>query len=372
MIPDALRLTADRILGLKHPEDLFGAPCGPRDVQRVYRQLVHVVSPDKYARDADAFALASDVFRTLTGLKGIADAKIGAGTYGNKAAPPPAQPQGPLVVLVRGKPFSVLDKLYEGDLSDVHDVSYEDGCDAQHDLIKIALDPADNDLIESEAGTLRHLDKSARPGTSFPLYYAKLIASLVIRDAAGKSRRANVVQRAVDFAPLADVLKACPDGIDFRDATWMLKRWMVALGYAHSVGVVHGAVLPPHLLMMPDVGSSKRGHAGKVIDWAYAVRTGSAIKAISAPYRDWYAPEVLGKGPVTPATDAYMLGRCALALMNKEAPRGIAEFWARFVRSAPERRPQDLWRAHDEYEAVLKRIVGAPSYRLFHMPPTGP
>jgi hypothetical protein len=60
----------------------------------------------------------------------------------------------------------------------------------------------------------------------------------------GLQRRANVIGRLTGFRTLAQVRAAYPRGVDPRDAAWMWRRLLVAVGAAHRAGVIHGAVLP--------------------------------------------------------------------------------------------------------------------------------
>ena len=54
-------------------------------------------------------------------------------------------------------------------------------------------------------------------------------------------------------------------GVDPRDAAWMWRRLLVALGFAHRAGVLHGAVLPEHVLIHPGE------HGLVLVDWCYSV-----------------------------------------------------------------------------------------------------
>src|SRR5262249_891785 len=153
--------------------------------------------------------------------------------------------------------------------------------------------------------------------------------------------------------------------LDFRDVVWMVKRLLVVLGFVHRRGFVHGAVLPPHLLVHPV------DHGARLVDWCYAVPPGQRVRALSVAYRDLYAPEIAAKQPVTPQTDIYMAARCALALVGRtHVPRALRTFFETCLARSPARRPDDAWKLHDELEELLRRLVGPPRYRRLRMPNT--
>jgi serine/threonine protein kinase len=360
-------LIATRLIAAKHPEDVFGAlGSGEQDarllaVTKAYRHIVLAVHPDRCtAEPEDTRKLAQDAFAHLTALKSQAEAKVRAGTYGDrKAAPPPVKEAADApVVITRGKRRYVVGApMASGDLCDIHACTYADGSDDRRAVFKIARHAAENDLVQNEARILTKLYPKGTPDEKFFRYLPQLIDTFTLRSPArSKARQVNVLAMVDEYVSLAEVLAAYPKGIDFRDAVWMLKRMLSGLGFAHVNGVVHGAVLPPHVLVGPV------NHGAKVIDWSYAVEAGERVRAISPAYRTWYAPEVLAKTPPTSATDLYMWAMCAVALMGGDisartfpatVPRPLASFVGSCLLANPRLRPQDAWDLHKEFDELL-------------------
>ena len=154
--------------------------------------------------------------------------------------------------------------------------------------LKIPRDPADSDLIAREAAALRLLRREC-PEQARP-FLPELAASGRQRDpGTGAVRTVSTLGWAAGFVSLADVAAARPGGIGGRDAAWMWRRLLTVLGYAHRAGAVHGAVLPPHVLIHPEL------HGLILIDWCYSVTGGAGIvPAIVTAYRDCYPAEVAG------------------------------------------------------------------------------
>lgn len=228
--------------------------------------------------------------------------------------------------------------------------------------------PADNDLIEAEDHALRHLARH-REG-KFHLYLAEPLAdSITLR-----GRAANVLPYlgSFGFHTLSEVLMAYTDGIDYRDFAWMFKRALVVLGWAHRKGLVHGSVIPPHLLIHPT------GHGAKLIDWCYSVgrESKTSIKAFSGAYRSYVPPEVFAKQFPMPSTDIYMLAKCSVALlggnvetneMPDAVPAEIQDMLRACLVERPSARPLDAWTLHDRFDKILQKLVGRPRYRPFSL-----
>jgi Putative peptidoglycan binding domain/Protein kinase domain len=233
-------------------------------------------------------------------------------------------------------------------------------------VVKIATRAADNDLLERECFTL---EKIVPEGTADEKFYRYFPRCLLAGNVTGLA--ANVFPYAAGYVSLADVLRAYPGGLDFRDVVWMFKRTLAGLGFAHRRGFVHGAILPEHVLIHPT------NHGAKLVDWCYAVPTGRRGVAYVASRRDYYAPEVLQKVGLGPSTDIFMAASCAVALlggnpatgeMPDAVPGPVRDFLTtcRSLEFAP--RPQDAWDAHEAFDKVLFDLVGKPAYRPLTMP----
>jgi|SRR5271166_373576 len=382
----SLEATSAVFAHAKSPEDIFGLIGGatPDDqkhaLNTLYRRLAMVLHPDKHAGSAYA-DLASRLFSELNVWKSEADAKIDVGTYGNgKPHEPPPAPVTihPQVIKTGKRQYTVTSLFAQGDLADLYSCTYaEDGKD-HHVIFKIAQSAADNDLLENEGKVLTAVYPPKQPEEKFFRLLPKLYDTFVLRSG-GVNRRVNVLQQAEGHVSLAEVFKAYPKGVDFRDMVWMFKRCLMGLGFVHQKGVVHGAVLPTHLLVHPT------DHGAKIVDWCYSVpgdatRDASkrgAIKAISKAYRGFYPPEVLAKKPATAQTDVFMLAKCMVQLLGGDVatnqmpdsvPKPLRAFFGGCLLENQARRPDDAWKLHEELDELLQRLVGKPRYRALVMP----
>lgn len=311
-------MTADEAIALiesaASPGVLFGA-----DPQRAYRRLARLTHPDAHPgspRAAAAFARLAALWQQWQGRPGTL---VAAGDVAN---------------------------LYEHDCG----------------LLKLARDPADNDLLDREAAALTRLHAAGDP--RFLPYVPALIGRQLHQDpATGIQRRANVLGRLDGFVTLAGVQGAFPGGLDARDAAWMWRRLLVALGFAHRAGVIHAAVVPEHVLIHP------ARHGLVLVDWCYAITSpGGLAAALPARYAGWYPAEVRDHRPAGPDLDIWLATRCMTALMGDLAPPPLAGFARGCLLRSPGRRPDDAWRLLAEFDVVLDRLYGPRTFRPFAMP----
>jgi hypothetical protein len=125
---------------------------------------------------------------------------------------------------------------------------------------------------------------------------------------------------------------------------------------------VHGAVLPPHVLIEPE------DHGLTLVDWCYATggpRPGT-LPAVPAGYRDWYPPEVKSGYVPGPDLDIYLGTTCMLRLIAVgQVPGPLAAFAAGCLLAHPRRRPGDAWALLHELDEVLERLYGPRRFRPF-------
>jgi hypothetical protein len=321
------------------PADLFGPDAA--EAARTYRRLARLLHPDTAGDRTD------DEFTRLNALwRGY-----------NRS--------DPITITTRRHTYNLGAKRTGGDLADLYGATYDGTRDV---VIKLPRDPADGDLLEREAVALRQLPKDG-PERFIP-YVPQLVESFRHRDAAtGPERRTNAIVALDGFHSLAEVHDAYPDGIDPRDAAWMWRRLLVALGFAHRAGVLHGAVLPEHVLIHPGK------HGLVLVDWCYSVPgcyapvdPSGRVPALVGRYADWYPPEVPGRERASAATDIFMATHCMTYLMGDKAPKPMRSFAKGCLLASQRRRPGDAWRLLEEFDELLARLYGPRRFRPFTMP----
>jgi hypothetical protein len=357
-----MNVTFPNLLNMLHsaagPADVFGTLAGDPQaaLKRRYRELVTIAHPDRNATRVDE---ATEACKALQEWYAAAQRHLSQGVYG--AAPH----------------ISAATKLHQyvgyapplqGDLCELFPA--EAGGDAV--LLKVARQARNNDLLQAEAQALRKIARAIE-GQPARAHFPTVVEHFLLRDAAGAQRHTNVLRAESSYVSLAEVLRAYPRGLDPADAAWMFNRTLAALGVAHSLGIVHGAVHLDHVLVRPN------DHNGMLIDWCYSVPVGEPLKAISPPYAADYPPEVQARQPATPATDLFMAARCMARLLGANpstlelpasVPRPIRMLLSACLLPAPQRRADDAWQIFEDFREILGRLYGPPRFRPFHMPIT--
>ncbi len=328
------------------PEDIFGVVADPVALKRRYHRLAALLHPDHHP---DQVAVATEAFMLLQQWYTVARS--------NTATISVVTPMGRYV----GYTPPV-----HGDLSDLF------ACDmaGKQVLLKIVRNPRNTDLLETEVRALRQMEQVMH-NQPLRAHFPTLVETFRLRDAAGVQRHTNVLCVETGYVSLADVLHAYPQGLHTADAAWMFNRLLAALATTHDLGLVHGAVVPTHMLIRPS------DHNGILIDWCYTVACGDMLKAVSPPYATDYPPEVQARQPVTPATDLYMAARCMVRLLGgnpttghlpASVPRPIQALLRTCLLPAPARRASNAWDLFEDFQAILRQLYGPPRFRPFRMP----
>jgi hypothetical protein len=98
---------------------------------------------------------------------------------------------------------------------------------------------------------LAELQESDAPGA--PSFTARLPQPILHGEVTGGSlpgAKVILLRWADGFVhTFEDVRRAYPRGIEPRPSIWIWRRILELLAFVHASGFVHGAVLPPHLLI---------------------------------------------------------------------------------------------------------------------------
>ena len=342
---DAFDTAAAAIAGAATAEDLFGpaAPGGAvRAARAEYRRLARLCHPDHYGEDRRA--LAGTAFATL------------ARRWREWQAAAGGQPAAPAHVLVGD--YLLAEVVTRTEVADVH-AAHHAADPAARVSVKLVRRPPDSDLLANEARALARLHDEVE--RRWLPYFPALLATGRHTDEDGNRRRYNVSEPLDGFVTLSEVAAAFPGGLDARDAAWMWRRLLVALGAAHRAGVVHGAVLPDQVLVHP------ADHGLVLTDWCYATRPGDHVRAMVARYRHLYPPEVEARSPAGPATDIALASRTMAELMGDRVPPALRRFVDGCTLPRPASRPDDAWRLLAELDDLLERLYGPRRFRPLHL-----
>jgi serine/threonine protein kinase len=341
------------------PRDIFGD-----DVAGNLERYLGVCRPDRNPgeeRRAEAVADALKRFASFTpeDVRAIA----GAEAVLRAIDEPVERPEAPEVVIRSPKrAYTLVRRLAVGDLADVH-IARAKGFEY---VLKIARVREAARHLENEKDALTTVLRTAGD-SHYRKYFPTLAESFPVKDVFPK--RVNVVVHDPRLYTLEEVHALHPS-LDGRHLAWIFKRLLTAVGFVHRCGLIHGAVVPAHVLVEPE------GHGLRLIGWGHSVRKGERILTGPARYDSWYPPEVRRKEPAVPATDIYLAARCVLHLaggdpvsqrMPAHVPREIELFVRSCLLEGTRMRPSDAWAALDQFDELLRGLYGPPKYHRLVM-----
>lgn len=318
-------------------------------VQDVYRDLARTVHPDRAPYGQHGFAATA--MKLLNTYKDQADQLAAAGRFGK-----------PLIlatITTKRATHRIREKVGTDEMAVFYRATTNTAHAGTDAMVKVARSPKDNDLFAVEARALKKLqeptDEHGYPEV-LTRHYPPLLDTFVHSEG---RRRANVTPYYSGFHTLAHIRNVFPKGVDPRHGVWIFRRLLMALAFAHDQGLVHGAVVPSHVLIEP------QDHAVVLIDWCYSQvideeSETNFIKAVVPMYKALYAPEVFDKAPASAATDLYMAATLMSFLMPV-APKPFRAFFKGVALTKPSMRPQNAWDLLREFDDLL-RSIGKPFY----------
>jgi len=262
-------------------------------------------------------------------------------------------------------------RIAQGEVSDVH-AAERARWPTERALLKILRDHRDEAGFQHEWQVLETLQESDAPGA------ARLAARLpqpilygAATDGARPGAKVMVLRWANGFVhTFEDVRRAYPRGIEPRPSVWIWRRILELLAFLHAAGFVHGAVLPPHLLV------EEGEHGVRLVGFRAADRAGLPLRDVCSRCESFYPPDLLGSRKLAPAADLAMSARCVAALLGGDpasgrmpasVPAPLAREIGR-VSSLHESSGGDAWELHKRLGELAREIFGPPAFCPLKMP----
>lgn len=340
-----LQLIYDHLDKACCPEDVFGSGDNPL---AVYRKLVQTCHPDLHED-----ALATAAFQKLNALKDEAKKRIDAGDYGKRI---PLLHCTPLEI---GK-YKVNRKPIIGDIADVYRV------EGIARVVKVARNHDDNDLMRAEASALKRFDD-----IKGPVRDGVPILTESFRLDGVRKREVNVLADFPGFVTAQEVHSKM--AVDARTAVWMFKRILSLLTWVHHFGLIHGAILPSHVLFYPDNDGNKgvdpRKHSVRLIDWCYSVdfKNRTRLSSWVPAWKDHYAPELIAKTSIGPSSDIFMAAKLMVYLDQKQDLAGplFDDVLKKCLQKDPAKRYQDAGEVLKVWTEAATKVFGYPKWHEF-------
>ncbi len=344
-----LRPTYDRIMQAHRPEDAFKeltVILPPRLLAKHLApemdEMRKVLDPERYSSHDDKDA-AGEARARLDAFHAEALAKAEKGLYALDDYTPFLPPSNGRNIVVGGVTYAVGEKFHIGGHADLYRGRMRVDQGSAGVVIRLAHEPDDNPFLYNE---IRILDLLHRTDVGYWRNVPFMLGRFNAND------RVGIVYRNFEGLTLEGVRanRLHIKGLDQRHVVWVMDRLLGLLGYAHSIGVIHGRIAPQRVRVRPS------NHNAMLTGWGCAVyRPAVTGERIPQGGDAFEAPEVREGGEVGPWTDIYCLGKTLIWLIGgdpvtNEMPETvepiIRQFLVNMVRKNPMGRPQDAWQLY--------------------------
>ena len=256
-----------------------------------------------------------------------------------------------------------------GELSDVY-LARRARWPTERVLLKVLRDSQNAALLEHEWEVLEQLqDSSAQGAASFTLRLPQPVARGQFTHGPHAGRHVLALRWTSGFVHTFEAVRsAWPSGIPPGVSVWMWRRILESLSFIHRSGFVHGAVLPPHLLVQ------HHEHGVKLVGFACAQRQGNALRALPARFESFYPEHLLRSRLLTPEADLEMSARCIAAVLGGDPSRGTVPATVPAALAALVRQVatggwrQEAWTLREHVGEVGRAAFGPPSFHPLEMP----
>lgn len=261
----------------------------------------------------------------------------------------------------------------QGDISDVY-TGQRARWPTELVTVKLLRDQKDKTLFDNEWEVLQVLHRSEAPGAdTFTSLIPQPVMHGTISSGSYMGRRVNIFRWISGFHhTFEEVIQAYPQGIPPRASIWIWRRILEVLSFLHNSGVVHGAVLPTHLLVQ------ENEHGVMLVGYGSAGQIGEKPRTTSHRFESFYPQPIRSISTLTPQLDLVMSARCITALLggNPEiaslpaiVPKPLADIVKRIALTNPNHSlRENAWSIREELGTVAKNIFGAPQFIPIVMP----
>ena len=271
-------------------------------------------------------------------------------------------------ISVGNRHWAVKKELAQGEISNIY-TGKRARFPTEFAILKILRDKKNIHLFDKEWDSLQTLHRSNAPGADI---FTRLIPQPIVHGevSAGsfKGQRISIFRWRSGFRyTIGEVIQAYPQGIPPRASIWVWRRILEILAFIHASNMVHGAVLPPHLLVQ------ENEHGIFLAGYSRSGRTGEKLQNIPQNFEDFYPKSAQYR--LTPQLDIVMSARSLIfALRGDPAtaslPGAVPAPLAKVIRrvALDKRSHEDAWAIREELGKIAKEVFGASKFIPIVMP----
>lgn len=255
--------------------------------------------------------------------------------------------------------FDVLAQLGAGETSEVFLAQRLDPL-PERVVLKLARTDSPKGRLATEFDALRKWQGLEGPLMAY--YSQRIPQAAMLGKCLATGREALVLRNNPGYwGSLADLVRLNPHGIDPRHAVWIWRRILDILGFAHSIGWVHGDVHPGHLLVHP------ADHGVLLIGWRKARPDSGADKTRDLVQSAWCIRSLLHGRIAQESTDAILMPG-----LGNRTPPCLAALLERASQDRDWYARTDATALDTELKAAALQDFGPPKFVPFDPLPTVP
>ncbi len=340
----------DKLLQSKRPIDFFGSANTEKQLNVEYMKYVTIFDPEfaQYENEyitGQALSILNELYE-----QGLDEMKRGIYSLTNPVSF--FKTMSPIFEL------TVDEQLYQFYWCIYHgEVAYIFKGASENDVVylKVAIDPADNDLIDNEYDVLSTIRHQSLPYVEHEI----------------KVNDSNaILMREVKGIGMLELLNQYKDGVPAEHVMWMMERMLSVVGYLHSNCVVHGNIKPENIII------NKDNHNVSILGLSFCIKCANDKDSHYKIVNDFYtAPEVSKTAKVLPSADVYSIGKIAIELLggdikNNTIPSSVDErvrtFIKKMVAENPTERPNDAWELWTELRKIRTEVFGPQRFKTLN------
>ena len=269
--------------------------------------------------------------------------------------------------------WAVEQLLAQGEFADVYNARRA-RCPTELVTLKILRDGCDPAAFENEWTVLQSLQNSKAAGAAtFLRRIPQPVLHGTLSDGIWGGRSFSIFRRAHGFQHTFEAVRqAYPAGIAAQASIWVWRRILETLSFLHNSGVIHGAVVPAHLLVQDNE------HGVRLVGYGHAALEHEKLSAIPQEDQDFYPAGVYPGLKMSPALDIIMSARCMSFILGGDPhaaalPSGVPQPLADYIRQAAGADPTGFnavtaWKMREELGQISDRVFGPPRFLPINMP----
>lgn len=285
----------------------------------------------------------------------------------------PTSYQIPSWVSIGESHWALNKSIAHGDISDVY-TGQRARWPTELVIIKLLRDRQDIARFDNEWEILQALQQSEAPGANtFTTLIPQPVLHGDITVGSYIGTRVNIFRWASGFQHTFEaVIQAYPRGIPPRASIWIWRRILEVLSFIHNSGMVHGGILPSHLLVQ------ENEHGVRLVGYGSAGRVGDKLRVVSSRFESFYPQQKHAAITLSTQLDLLMSARCVIAILGGDpktgslptvVPKRLAHILQRIAMVDPfGSTKEDAWNIRQELGTIAREVFGSPEFIPIVMP----